>query len=111
MLGGQTAAQIIANTLGQVPEQKKYSNVVVTAGTISHGGTIPLPSGYTRAQCKYAVWGSNFPSARYGDYEGDRSVIVNQATGGVTCLFYSYDSEGESYTTYGTAGYLCIAVK
>lgn len=104
LLGGQTAAQIIANTLGQVPEQKKYSNVVVTAGTISHGGTIPLPSGYTRAQCKYAVWLENHYS--YGD---TNACGVDQNTGLVTAITYSHDSD--SSDTKLRAGYLCIAVK
>lgn len=108
MLGGQTTAQIIANTLGQVP---KGINVSVTAGTIGNGGTIPLPSGYNRAQCRYAVWGGSFPESRYGEYQGNRTVSVNQSTGGVNCYFYSYDSDNISWTTYGTAGYLCIAVK
>ena len=30
-------------------------NVAVLTWTIAHGGTIPLPSGYTEAQCKWSV--------------------------------------------------------
>ena len=30
-------------------------NVSILTGTIAHGGTIPLPSGYTEAQCKWSV--------------------------------------------------------
>lgn len=30
-------------------------NVSILTGTIAHGGTIPLPSGYTEAQCKWMV--------------------------------------------------------
>lgn len=30
-------------------------NVSILTGTIAHGGTIPLPSGYTQAQCKWLV--------------------------------------------------------
>lgn len=108
MLGGQTAAQIIANTLGQVP---KGISVSLTAGTIGNGGTIPLPSGYTRAQCRYAVWVDSFPDAKAGDYRGNMTLRVNQSTGGVNCSFYTYDSDNGRYTVYGTAGYLCIAVK
>ncbi|OOS24644.1 pyocin knob domain-containing protein [Moraxella pluranimalium] len=31
------------------------SNVVVMTGTIDHGGTIPLPNGFTESQCKWMV--------------------------------------------------------
>lgn len=105
LLGGQTAAQIIANALGQVPEQKKYSNVVVTAGTIRHGGTIPFPSGYTREQCKYAVWLESHTSSG----GGANTCMVDQKTGLVTAIKYSNDSD--SSDTELRAGYLCIAVK
>ncbi|UNY40357.1 structural protein [Pseudaeromonas phage vB_PpeM_ KLEP7] len=31
------------------------SGVSILTGTVAHGGTIPLPSGYTQAQCKWMV--------------------------------------------------------
>lgn len=105
MLGGQTAAQIIANTLGQVPEG---ISVIVTAGTIGNGGTIPLPSGYTRAQCKYAVWAYSVRSS--AGHGGSIHVEVNQSNGVVSVYGSFYDSESD-FETSGTAGYLCIAVK
>lgn len=101
LLEGQTAAQIIANTLSQVP---KGISVSVTAGTIRHGRTIPVPGGYTRAQCKYAVWLTSHSS--YGD---TNACGVDQNTGVVTAIKYPHDSD--SSDTELTAGYLCIAVK
>lgn len=106
MLEGQTAAQIIANTLGQVP---KGISVSVTAGTISNGGTIPLPSGYTRAQCKYAVWSSSHGRIN-GDYRRI-SCSCNQSNGYVESKIEYYDNGGDYRWDSITAGYLCIAVK
>lgn len=99
-LEGKTVAEIIEQALGQVPEQKKYSTVVVTAGIINYEGTIPLPSGYTRSQCKYAVWATGD-----GANTSDISIKVDQNTGFVSVRY------GSSGTRYMNAGYLCIAVK
>lgn len=84
-------------------------NVSVTTGTIANGGTIPLPSGYTREQCKYAVWPHNFVTTN-----NMRAIRcqVNQSTGVVVSQsdWYSTGSD-TSGTNNGTAGYLCIGVK
>lgn len=106
MLGGLSAAQIIANTLGQVP---KGISVAVTAGTIGNGGTIPLPSGYTRAQCKYAVWATDLSEDRDdGNSSHVQYLSVNQSTGVVDSRRQKY---GYSSFRSVVAGYLCIAVK
>lgn len=88
------------------------SKISVTAGTVAHDGTIPLPSGYSRSQCMYAVWCHNMPdsNAGYGDASSGNSwhrVQVAQNTGKVYCM-YQYNG---SHQIKGTAGYLCIAVK
>lgn len=85
------------------------SNIVITTGTVAHGGYIPVPSGFTRAQCKYAVWGYQMPDAdRQYNAGSYHFVQVNQSTGQVTCA-YTYDSA--YYWLYGTVQYLCIAIK
>ena len=88
---------------------KINGTVSITGGTVANGGTIPLPSGYTRAQCKYAVWAHSQPKA-YGTYRGQETRTVNQDTGAVTCTISS-DDEDTIHTQPGTAGYLCIGVK
>ena len=86
------------------------STISVTAGTVSDGGTIPLPSGYSRSQCRYAVWSHDMPDANGGYGSGSwHKTQVNQSTGEVFCQ-YSYDSS-TNYRKSGTAGYLCVAVK
>lgn len=84
------------------------NTISITTGTISHGGTIPLPNGFTRGECHYAVWSHDMPDADKGYGGGSyHRTQVNQSTGVVTCR-YAYDS---SHIINGTAGYLCIAIK
>ena len=52
------------DTLDSVP---KAGNVAVLTGEIAHGGTIPLPAGFTDGQCKWAV----MPRTIYNAYSGD----------------------------------------
>ena len=104
-LNGQAIEDFKSELLAAVPEQKVYSTVRLIYGTVNvsgsvdinapnPSGTIPLPSGYTRAQCKYVVFG------KYAGYP-------NQSTGQV----YSYSIPNE-YWKYGQPfDYLCIAVK
>lgn len=92
------------------------STVSVTGGTLSNGGTIPLPSGYTREQCKYAVWAHEYANASernngYGMY--GLKVQVNQDTGVVTASSRNYSADdGMKWNGSSlTVGYICIAVK
>ena len=86
-------------------EQKIYSTVLLSSGEMKPNGTstvyIPLPSGYTRSQCKYAIWSI-----------GATNMSINQSTGAVICYNYGVNS-GDQYTPpYGISfGYICIAVK
>ena len=90
------------------------SQVAVTAGFVKDGDYIPVPAGFTRAQCRYAVW-----MQYIGDTDVDNSdnridtydkgrCVVDQSTGKVTCRWYLYDRERWRSKT---AQYLCIAVK
>lgn len=83
------------------------ARISITTGTIAHGGTIPVPDGYTRDQCYYAVWSHQMPDAdkSYGGNSYHRTQ-VDQSTGVVFCQ-YNYDGNKLN----GTAGYMCIAIK
>ena len=88
------------------------SSVTVTTGTVPHGGTIPLPSGYTRAQCKYAIWEEQY----LAESLLKREFSVNQSTGVVQSrgyYFHNGGSDGSSYEHWENfnASYICIAVK
>lgn len=90
------------------------SQVAVTAGFVKDGDYIPVPAGFTRAQCRYVVW-----MQYIGDTDVDNSdnridrydkgqCVVDQSTGKVICRWYLYDWERWESKT---AQYLCIAVK
>ena len=115
-----TTAARVANALtingeaydGSGAKSLTTTAVSITGGTIANGGTIPLPSGYTREQCKYAVWPhrSN-TTGSYSTYLHWVDCQVDQGTGLVSCSTQYSGAEGDIDTMIGTAGYLCIGVK
>lgn len=80
------------------------TEVAVLSGTISHGGTIPLPSGYTEGQCKWMV------SMSDGAVSSPYSIsdILCSATGTrvVTCRV-----KHDATWVNATANYIIIGVK
>lgn len=80
--------------------------VSITTGNLqgdqdTYEAIIPLPSGYTREQCRYAVWPRSVAS--------DNTVIrltVDQSTGLVQCYCFL-----DGQQTPGQIQYLCIAIK
>lgn len=79
------------------------ANVAVLTGTILNGGTIPLPSGYTQAQCKWSVGAGrilNLNSADINDFQVsvDSNRVVTVLSEGI--------SDARQY-----ANYIIIGVK
>lgn len=74
-------------------------NVAILTGTIAHGGTIPLPSGYTEAQCKWTV------SVNSATSTGEDIQTINCSANASRVVTMS----GEDYT--GIANYIIIGVK
>lgn len=82
--------------------------ITFTTGTVSNGSSIPLPDGYTREQCKYAVWPHYMPDANASYNSGSNHITqVDQNTGYTSCI-YTYNG---SNRLGGTAGYMCVASK
>lgn len=75
-------------------------NVAVLTGTIAHGGTIPLPSGYTEAQCKYIAFPATIGATTA---DGDFSVTLSGRVVSITV-------DGVTSAT-SSAGYIIIGVK
>lgn len=75
-------------------------NVAVLTGTIAHGGTIPLPSGYTEAQCKYTAFPATIGATTA---DGDFSVTLSGRVVSITV-------DGVTSAT-SSAGYIIIGVK
>ena len=90
--------QAIRNVLADVED-----NAIFTQGTVVNGGTVPLPLGFTAAQCKIFVVPSSFP-----DPNGSIKYLDCYVTGQVCTCRASADG-----TTWraGTARYYLFGVK
>lgn len=86
-------------------------NVAVLTGTIAHGGTIPLPSGYTEAQCKWSVSINSQVTALSTDGSDDRTYLRCFTTGRVVSCYMSTKNTPEEVKESGTANYIIIGVK
>lgn len=86
-------------------------NVAVLTGTITHGGTIPLPSGYTEAQCKWMVSTNSQVTALSTDGSDDRTYIRCFTTGRVVSCYMSNKNAPEVVKESGVANYIIIGVK
>ena len=93
------------------------SGVSILTGTISHGGTIPLPSGYSEGQCRWMVSMNNDNASGIGwdMQEGVSSDHIHSycsanGTRVVTC-YRTVLNETGSQTHNGTANYIIIGVK
>ena len=104
-----SASRLEGHSLAQI--QAMATKVAVLSGTIAHGATIPLPEGYTEAQCKWMV----------GIYElsaNANSRDVKCQTDGRTVRFYktryikAINYEGWiNDGVAGVASYIVIGVK
>ena len=92
----------------------KWSDFVITdhisilTGTVSNGGTIPLPSGYTEAQCKWSVSINTLGSYTGGDGDNLQGIVCSvDASRVVTCTAKQRDNG----TVSGDANYIIIGIK
>ena len=81
----------------------RLHSVSVLTGTISHGGTIPLPSGYSEGQCRWHVSTSNIK-----DFGGDDVSLTHHCftTGRVVSCY----TDG-TFSANGNANYIIIGYK
>lgn len=79
------------------------SNVSVLTGTIADGGTIPLPSGFTQAQCHWMVAVGDIDSAHGDHNSGHHVTFIADSNRVVTTSGIGTGS--------GTANYIIIGVK
>ena len=96
-------------------------NVAVLTGEIAHGGTLPIPSGFTESQCRFFVSMKNSnPNSWLWDWNEDAKgkhyrteCYVNGRI--VTCQTFVNEgisgSGAEPLTINGIANYLAIGVK
>lgn len=81
--------------------------VKVITGTINHGSTIPLPSGYSKSQCKWIVSLRNVISVYYtnGTDDGARQYVWADQNRVVTAKYTGGGGKN------GSANYIIIGVK
>lgn len=89
------------------------TKVSVLQGTVASGGTIPLPSGYVEAQCKWMVSVGSQPDNVVGGGAIDEITFTATATRVVTATSNETNwVNGTSNTAQtGTANYIIIGVK
>lgn len=91
-------------------------SIIVSTGTIAHGATIPIPSGYTEEQCKWMVSSSATNGALWmgADNRGGNYLEVKCFTTGrvvtSTISFYNTSVSG-TYDSPVMANYILIGVK
>ena len=77
--------------------------VGILTGSISSGGTIPVPAGYTRSQCKYIVSTRTVSSSHGQHNQSHNHSCYASSSGKVTVTGIGTGS--------GTANYMVIASK
>ena len=81
------------------------SGVSILTGTISHGGTIPLPSGYSEGQCRWFV----SPNTMY--VKNDNTTDIMQCYADSNRVVVCQMTGTDVGTITGTANYIIIGVK
>ena len=81
------------------------SGITILTGTVAHGGTIPLPSGFIESQCKWFVSVNSLYSGQGSD-DIDLFVCSADTARVVTC---SGSNGNGSFT--GVANYIIVGVK
>jgi len=81
--------------------------VGIEAGTVANNGTVPVPAGFSRSQCR-AIVSFGVGSTHAGtSWPTNISVLVSQATGIVSC--YTVTTGSGVYP--GTCNYLIVCKK
>lgn len=94
-VGGYTAQQLMTS-----------GNISILTGKVAHGGTLPLPSGYTEGQCKWMVSTSSHTVDDDDTIQCYTSAaVLNTANAGRVVTCYTAQRGG------GTANYMIIGVK
>jgi hypothetical protein len=99
------------NSSGNIESVTNENNSILT-GTVAHGGTIPLPSGFTADQCKWFVSANNLREydtigGSYTTREGWSYFYCSASSARVVTCYVADGSE----TNTGTANYIIIGVK
>lgn len=96
---------------GSLQTTAGVAGIAFETGTVAHGGTIPLPSGYTQYQCTWMVSINTLDTFDGGLNQRDQRVLCYaDANRVVTCKLQSY-AGGWIDNVVGTANYMIIGIK
>ena len=98
------AAKLEGYTLAQV--RAFGTQVAVLTGEVANGGTIPLPEGYTEAQCKWMVSIRNVVTATSLTRSSETGVTVCYTSGRRVTVRYTRGNN-----LGGSANYIIVGVK
>jgi hypothetical protein len=104
-----TAGQVLISG-GHAANPSWGSGVSILTGTIAHGGTIPLPSGYAEAQCKWFVSAYN-PRHSDRDQGGGAGYDCWANASRVVTALGRGENAGYGDNVPFTANYMIIGVK
>lgn len=99
---------IVSGTIGsdQIGSGALNNNTVLVKGAIAHGGTIPLPDGYTQEQCIFGVQlpsAANYMAFAYVDYN-TRIVSVGYDRTYVSKFGWQDTSSDSNYHSHSYSG-------
>lgn len=108
---GSPATDQIVNVdfLEQYVANRGFTEVSVLTGTVAHGGTIPLPSGYIQAQCAWTVGAGTWPPNQFGGWsrDGIDNFVVQVNSSRVVS---AYTTNGPTFLAT-SANYIIVGVK
>ena len=116
-LGGDLSGSATFDGSANITISGSVNNISALHGTIANGGTIPLPSGYTEAQCKWIVsMKEDNPASINWDINEDGARLHYKTecytTGRVvTARTYLGSNNSPPGWISGTANYIIIGVK
>ena len=88
------------------------SQVAVLYGTVTNGGVLPIPNGYTKEQCSWIVSPNYYINNNYDNmYQYSIYCSVDSTTLKVTVKVWSNGRYGNGDNSSCTANYLVIGVK
>ena len=87
------------------------SNISIVTGTIAHGGTIPLPSGYSESQCSWFVSINQQITALSTAGSDDHEYLVCTTSGRLVSCYISSINDPSTVKSSGVANYIIIGVK
>lgn len=86
-------------------------SIAVLSGTVVHGGTVPLPSGYSAAQCKFGVWPMDIGHDNFSGDEMDYFTVSVDPTTRVVSVTVRVNATIYTPPSRATCGYMVIGTK